>query len=548
MNNPIIIRKGLKLGELDAEADRDLLSACFIDTGELSRLLAVDDPAAIVLGRTGSGKSALLLQIEEKAEHSVFLNPNDISIRFLEHSNIIQFLNELGIKLDLFYRILWRHILTVELLKLRYDLKSEADNRNFIKRLYQLLERDKVKEKAFSYFSEWGDKFWLETDEQLRELTNKFASDIRSKFGADFKNLDVSLEGARSLSNEERVEIRNRASQVVSGIQIKRLNEVLDLLEEYAFDDKQKKYYILIDALDENWAETETRCRFIRALIEELKSFRNLKQVKILPALRRDLLDFVFDRTRDAGFQEEKYEAYVLPIRWLKDDLKKLIEKRINEVFRHQYTSENLTFSDLFPKPKKGGGITAKDYIIERTLLRPRDALQYVNECFFIAADRERVSWRAMYAAEASYSSKRLKSLKEEWSEFYPCLEESAEILRGLPSPFTRSALSGGRFESITMTLHEYMSHDPCVEIVKRFYSAGGTSGVSEADVVSTIIQALYHAGVIGIKISSLDTFIWSYIDQPRISKSEVKRANQIKIHKMLHHALEIRTDLTSSI
>lgn len=480
------------------------------------------------------------MQIEEKTEHSVFLNPNDISIRFLEHSNIILFHNELGIKLDLFYRILWRHILTVELLKLRYNLKSEADNRSFIKRLYQLIERDKVKKKAFSYFSEWGDKFWLETDEQLRELTKKFSSDIKAKFGADFKDLDVSLEGAKSLTNEERVEIKNRASQVVSGIQIKRLNEVLDLLEDYAFDDKQKKYYILIDALDENWADTETRCRFIRALIEELKSFRKLKQVKIIPALRRDLLDFVFDRTRDAGFQEEKYEAYILPIRWSKNDLKQLIERRINEVFRRQYSTEKLTFLDLFPKPRKGGGITAEDYMIERTLLRPRDALQYVNECFYIAANRDRVSWRAMYAAEASYSSKRLKSLKEEWSEFYPCLEESTEILRGLPSPFTRSALSGARFESITMALHECECHDPCVDIVKRFYSTE-TSGVSEADVVSTIIQALYHAGIIGIKISTLETFIWSYTDQPRISKSEVKRANQIKIHKMLHHALEIR-------
>jgi len=543
LSNPIVIRKGLKLGELDAEADKELLLSCFIDTGELSRLLRVDDPAAIILGRTGSGKSALLLKISENTEHSVFLDPNDISIRFLEHSNIIQFLNELGIKLDLFYRILWRHLLTVELLKLRYDLKNKSDNQNFIKRLHQLIERDKVKEKAFSYFSEWGDKFWLETDEQLRELTNKFASDIKTKFGSDFKSLDVSLEGAKSLSNEERVEIKNRASQVVSGIQIKRLNEVLDLLEEYTFNDKQKKYYILIDGLDENWAETETRYRFIRALIEELKSFRKLNQVKILPALRRDLLDFIFDRTRDAGFQEEKYEAYILPIRWSKNDLKQLIEQRINEVFRRQYTSENLTFSDLFPKPKKGGGISAEDYIIERTLLRPRDTLQFVNECFYVAADRERVSWRAIYTAEASYSSKRLKSLKEEWSEFYPNIEESAEMLRGLPSPFTRSAMSGARFESITMILHECKENDPCVEIVRKFYSATKTS-VSEADVVTIIIQALYHVGIIGIKISSLDTFIWSNIDQPRISKSEVRRANQIKVHKMLHHALEIRTDI----
>lgn len=346
--------------------------------------------------------------------------------------------------------------------------------------------------------------------------------------------------GARSLSEGERVEIKNRASQVVSGIQIKRLNEVLELLAEYAFDDKQKKYYILIDSLDEDWAETETRCRFIRALIEELKSFRHLEQVKIIPAMRRDLLDFVFDRTRDAGFQEEKYEAYILQVRWSKSNLVSLIKKRINKVFRRQYTRGDISFSDLFPSPRKGGGISADDYIIERTLLRPRDVLQFINECLFVATDRERISWRAINAAEATYSNRRLKSLKEEWSEFYPCLEESGEILRVLQSPFTRSVLSTERIEKVLMRLHDCRGQDPCAQIVKNYFSPE-FGGVTESDVISSILQSLYHAGIIGIKISVLDTFIWSYIDQPRVSISEIKRANQIKIHKMLHHALEVR-------
>ena len=36
--NPIRIKKGLKIGELDAEADRDLMLACFVDKGELDSL------------------------------------------------------------------------------------------------------------------------------------------------------------------------------------------------------------------------------------------------------------------------------------------------------------------------------------------------------------------------------------------------------------------------------------------------------------------------------------------------------------------------------
>ena len=534
----ITIRKGFKLGELDAEADADLLESCFVDNGQLNELLNVKSPASVVLGRTGSGKSALLYKISLDVEHSALLDPNDISIRFLEHSNIIQFFHEIDVKLDLFYRILWRHILTVELLKLRYDLRSESENNSFLSRLHNWVDRDSVKKRALEYFTEWGDRFWLETDEQLKELTTKFTRDIRTKLGAKFRNVDISLEGAKSLSEEVRSEIRSLATQVVSGIQIKKLNEVLDLLSDFAFNDRQKRYYILIDKLDEDWAETETRCRFIRALVEETKSLRRIPQVKIVTALRRDLLDLVFDKTRDSGFQEEKYEAYLVPILWGKEDLRKLLSERVREVYRRQYTSCAVDFSDIFPNPQKGETGEAIDYIIERTLYRPRDAIQFCNECFRIAADRPKISWRAIYAAEASYSVKRLKSLKEEWSEYYPELEMTVEILRGLTIPFTRSTLSGSRFEELAMELYEASDRDPCVQVVKKMFEP--SARVSEADALSIILMCLYHAGMIGIKISTLETFVWSHIDQPRISKSEIKRSNQIKVHKMFRHALEI--------
>ena len=170
----LTIRKNLRAGELDAEADEALMQQCFMDKGDLNLLKSVESPKAVVVGRTGTGKTALLLRIAHRVEHSVLLDPNDISIRFLENSNIIQFLEELGIKLDLFYRLLWRNILTVELVKLKYDLKSERDTRSFLDSLKTWIGRDQAKKQAFEYFSEWGDRFWVNTDEHLKELTKNF--------------------------------------------------------------------------------------------------------------------------------------------------------------------------------------------------------------------------------------------------------------------------------------------------------------------------------------------------------------------------------------
>lgn len=379
ISNPIIIRKGLKLGELDAEADRDLLLACFVDKGELHRLLNINDPASVIVGRTGAGKSALLQRISESEQHSTLLDPHDISIKFLESSNIIQFLNELGVKLDLFYRMLWRHILTVEFIKMRYQLTSEDQNRSFLARINEFLTPNPAKKKAFQYFSEWGSQFWLKADEQLREITKKFSTELSGNLAGKLSNIELSARGAKALSEEERSEVVTLATRVINEIQIQRLNEVLEVLGEYSFNDPQKRYYILIDQLDEDWAESETRCRFIKALIEETKSLRKIPQTKVISALRIDLLEVVFDSTRGAGFQEEKYESYLVPLHWTKDDLKELIELRVREVFRRQYSSDAVSLDDIFPSAKKGGQGTAIDYITERTLLRPRDVLQFVN-------------------------------------------------------------------------------------------------------------------------------------------------------------------------
>ena len=539
-NKKLKIAKNLKVGALDAETDTRLLDKCFVDKGDLHELLDIYNPASIVLGRTGSGKSALLYKLQHHAYKSVKLDPNDISIRFLEHSDIINFFDALDIKLDLFYRLLWRHILTVEFLKLRYGIKNEQDGKRFTNNILNLVNKDKAKRKAIDYFNEWGDKFWLDTDEHLKEITQKIENDTKKTFGLRFEGLSLSVEGVKKLSDQERVEVKQRASQVVNGLQIGKLNEVLELLSEHSFDDLQKKYYIIIDQLDEDWANTDTRCRFIRALIEEIKSFRKIQPVKIVVALRKDLLDLVFDKTRDSGFQEEKYESYIMEIRWTSDELKKLLELRINEVFRSQYTGDNVQIEDVFPKPRKGGGQTSFGFIIERTLRRPRDVLQFVNECFKKSSDRDRISWRALQAAEAQYSEKRLKSLKEEWGEMYPSFDDTVEILRGKRSTISRSVITESGFYEVVMTLYDAASKDPCSKIARKFMDG---QNMRNSEVVSSMLGCLYRVGVIGVKISTLDTFVWSYIDQSTISKGEIKRSNQIKIHKMLYRALDIVAD-----
>jgi hypothetical protein len=538
-NNPVKIKRNLNIGDLDAETDNEFLDTCFIDKGYLEDLLDVRNACSIIVGRTGAGKSALLYKVSTSIDNYKKIDPNDISVKFLEHSDIIQFMDKLGVNLDLFYKMLWRHILIIELVRLRYKIKNEEDNESFFRGLVDRFKRDDIKQKAISYFRDWGDKFWLDTDEQLKQITRKLEDETKANLGVKYSGIDVSLSGASKLSDEQKTEITQRASQVVSSLQIKQLNEMLDMLAEYSFKDPQKHYYLLIDQLDEDWADTNTRCKFIRALIEEVKGFRKISHVKILVALRKDLIDLVFDKTRGAGFQEEKYESYILQIQWSPSELIDLVEKRVRETFRKVYTKDHVKISDIFPEARKvAHGKTPMEYILERTLLRPRDILQFVNETFKVGVDKDKITWTLIHEAETVYSEKRLRSLKEEWGETYPSFEDTIEILRGRKSTFDFSDFKNPQFESVITKLSTKKTTDPCVIITKEYFEIAGST---ENEIISTILSCLYKVGAIGIKLETNNSFIWSYRNKSAISNGETERASQLKIHKMLHKTLDIK-------
>lgn len=538
VNNPITIRQNFKIGELDAESDTLLLESCFVDSGYLNKLLDPFDNSSIVRGRTGAGKSALLHMVMNRAYKCRQLDPNDISIRFLEQSDIIAFFEALNVNLDMFYKVLWRHILIMELLKLRHDIKSESDTNNFFSAILSRLKKDEIKRKALEYFREWGDKFWIDTDAHLREITLKLERDTKASIGGEYSGIALNAEYAKKLTEEQVHDVKKRATEVVSSLQIQKLNEILSLLAEYSFDDPQKKYVIIIDQLDENWAENETRYKFIRALIEEIKVFRKIKNIKIIVALRLDLLRSVFNLTRSSGFQEEKYESYILDIKWTPEQLTELIQKRVGEVYRKQYTRDNVKIQDIFPKPKGGPtGLTAIEYITERTLLRPRDILQYVNECFSVALNRERVSWDSIQKAESVYSLKRLRSLKEEWGDIYPSFEETVELLRNLPDKFSRAIIPRANIDSVISELSIQGTQDPCAIVANKMLNGESR----ESDVINELLLCLYNLGIVGFKVSSLTPYKWSSRDSTPATKNEIKRASGMKIHKMLHSALDIR-------
>lgn len=270
------IRKGISIGEPDAESDGKYLSECFIDTGDYETLVDLESSQRIIVGRTGVGKSALIYHLKRTEENVIEIQPENLSLNYISNSDFIRTLEKAGVKLDIFYTLLWKHVLAVELLKSKFDLITEEKTKSWIGGVLLVLKRkDQTKERALSYLREWGDKFWQETEYRIVEVTEKLEKDVKAKMGAGYDALKLEGSFNHQNSREVKSEYVHKAQNIINGIQIKALSDVMKLLAEDIFDDAQERRYIVIDKLDENWIDSDIRYRLIRSLIETIKSFNS---------------------------------------------------------------------------------------------------------------------------------------------------------------------------------------------------------------------------------------------------------------------------------
>jgi len=215
------------IGSEGAEEDQDYLYECFVDTGDLAVLRDTKHPARIIEGSTGSGKTALLMLLASEEHNVTSINPDELSLQFISNSNVIKYLDSKGVNLDIFYRLLWRHILTVELIKLKFNIVNESDQKGFFTRIFQKYFGDIQKKEAYQYLQEWGERFWKNTEERIKQVTRKLENDIIAKISSKIPNFSSDLSGGKKFSEEEIAEIVQRSQEVVNSVQIQKLSKII---------------------------------------------------------------------------------------------------------------------------------------------------------------------------------------------------------------------------------------------------------------------------------------------------------------------------------
>jgi hypothetical protein len=538
MANPITFRRNLDVGAADAESDDLYLSNCFQDTGDLRTLTDCSNAKCLVLGRTGTGKTALLKQIL-KGPFAVELSPEDLALNYITNSQVIKFFEAAGVRLDVFYTLLWRHIITVELLRLKYGITNQERQVGFLVKIGQVLGRNETKKKALKYLSDWGSHFWEETEYRTKEFVRKLETDLKGsvKLGAQY--IALGAEGARKLSEEEKVEVINHGTRVVNEVQVKELHDVISLLSEDIFTDPLQSHYVIIDRLDEEWVDDSIRFKLIKALIETLRTFKRVTRVKIIVALRTDLHFRVLRETPQHGFQEEKYRSLYLELKWTRQQLERMLTDRVAFMFRRQYTREGVKLTDILASNQIEHR-TLAEYMIDRTFFRPREAIIFLNECLAKAEGKSKITIGILKQAEITYSQQRFVSLADEWRREYPNLQKAAQaLLTKRLTPFMPTDVTTDDCERVSLAVLEGTHEDALRRCCEAHYLISKTSAFEFAQ---CILAIFYQVGLVGVKAEAHLSRLWSFMDEPVLEQSHIHEKSIIDVHKTFWAALGVTT------
>jgi len=530
------IKTDISIGAPDAETDNQLLDV-FVDNGSFDALINVNNPKCVIIGRTGTGKSALIKKIKENEEHVKIIDPERMSLTFLTNSNILKYLRSEDVNLNFFYKLLWKHVFLVEIIKLYID-ESDTKKASFFQRLWESIstggKSDEAKKKALDYAQTWSDEFWLKTEYRIKSIEAELESQVSSELGIEFQAVKLGTNVSAAASEKTSIDVKTKAENVISQLQANDLTTLMDLLSEHIFNNTQRKFFIVIDDLDKEWASRQIVYDLIASMVEVIKEFQHkFKGVKIIISLRENLQMKVFSGTTHRGGQREKFAPLFLDLQWSTSELKKMIDLRV----QHSSNKE-LKLDTIFEKTSSPK--SSIDYIFERTFLRPRDAISFFNKIFEYAIQKSFITMATVKQAEVKYSIERLNAVEDEWSENYGEITKITSFLHNIHDGFNLRNIKEDAFAELLVEA-DYVNHfkGELYEVCQKWRLAKNDN-YNFRVFLSELCEILYRIGIIGIKRNANTPVEYYYNEFAPCNKSDFLGDVKIYVHKAFYYVLRI--------
>jgi hypothetical protein len=335
-------RKNTNIGNLDAETD-SFLESCFYKSEMYNTLIGFNDDSEfvkrIIVGRTGSGKTALLKQISKdtKIKGHGIIEAESTVFEHIKNNVFISELMERKIDLRVFYKSLWMHVLLVKVIDLVYPsaasfLESLTNHKDSIKKKYNL-------KLAQEYAQEFRSNFF--NDNIITEISDKLQTDLSAAFDIGIFKM------SGKVGDDASEKIQTATARYVNSELLRKQKEIIKMIIEESNNEKQVRIIISIDDLDKSWlSSSEIRYDFINALLDAFKELINIKSVKILISIRTDILMGIYNNNLR---QEEKDRSLIIPITWNRQEIRSILDSRIDFLIKNQYSGrDHVAFGDIF--------------------------------------------------------------------------------------------------------------------------------------------------------------------------------------------------------
>ncbi|MBY6106821.1 KAP family NTPase [Ferrimonas balearica] len=514
-------RKNAIIGNLDAETDL-FLEPCFYESDVFKGIVNFDSSIdnhdftrRVIVGRTGSGKTALLKQIVEHGNVKVH-DSIEAENTVFEHINNNRFISTLvanGIDLRVFYKSLWLHVLLIKVINQLYR-KSYDKFFEYIGSLASTPKKPYKPDIVREYLESYKSNFF--NDQIVTEITEKMQHELSGK--AEFGLMNAS----GKISDENTQKVQRETSSYVSRELIRKQKELIKVIQEEFSDNRQQlRVVISIDDLDKSWLSSSgIRYDFINALLEAFKELLDIKSVKIMISIRTDILMGIYHNNLR---QDEKDQSLIYAISWNKKEIREILDLRINQLVKEQYSSsQTVSLADIFNFDVDG--VRADEFIIDRTMLRPRDAIDFVNLCLAKCDGTVLLNEDIVLEAEEKYYSTRKNALVKEWLSIFPCIKDYLDAISYISTKeFKISELDEkSKNDALNHLLNCPSSNSDCERHISRQTN------------FDELLKVWFVVGVIGFKKSKSLT-IYSSFEKQELDITDLNKT--FRIHPLFYRA-----------
>lgn len=431
--------QSLDLGATSAENEMRTLESYYLKTDQF--LKALRGEANIVVGRKGSGKSAIFLQVRDRERNKqgnivLDLKPDGYKlIKFKEL--ILTFLEEGTFQHTIM--AFWEYVLLLEICYKILEKDREQHKRDHT--LY-----DQYRALAALYHAEGYD---AEGDfsERMSTLMEKISTEYRSKHGGE-------------------TNVRLSVSNLTEMLYCHDVKALTEQIVNYMCN--KEICWLLFDNIDKGWPTSGLEHEdllIIRALIDAAKKIeRQFGKSKIdvhtIVFLRNDVYELLVRETSDRG-----KEASVL-LDWTDPDLlRELVRLRIVSNDKKGDSSFESLWQRICVSHYKGE--ETSQYLIERSLMRPRFLLNLISQCksFAINLNHEQILEEDIKKGLTAYSTDLLADIGYEINDvenniddvLYAFIGSSSKINKiGIDSVLSEFGVEERYFEKILELLLWY--------------------------------------------------------------------------------------------